>query len=292
MRLGLNWITIRDQSDLKEQISLIDDLDIGTIAPPADVRDWSLDECVEYGELIREYGLTIGELGYWENLFGPDKQDREERIEDVRDLLRRADAMQAECVVTLVGSFGNGWAGQAHPDNYGEQAVERARENCRRILDGLELKHTSYVLEPWYNTFFHEPEAVRSFLDDVNDPRLGVHMDAANMHTLPTAYRSSERIAEAFNLLADDVAAVHVKDLVVDEADGQTGVATLREALPGDGTMDYDRYIQEIDGLDSDIPVFTEHWENDDAFVEGIQRVRRYAAENDATVVSRHGTDF
>ena len=193
MRLGLNWVPVRNQQELTAALPLIDELGLGAIAAPAQMAEWTLDQCAAYGEMVRSHGLVIGEVGYWRNLLVDDEDLRARRIDKVRALLVRADAMQTGCVVTLVGSFGDQFV-SPHADNWSDRARERAAENCLRILDGLALTHTSYALEPWCNGFFHEPQAVADFLNAVDHPRLKLHLDVMNMHSVQTYFQSTEVI--------------------------------------------------------------------------------------------------
>lgn len=257
MRLGLNWVDVGDAAALDDRLDLVDDLGLGTVAAPADLGERTLADCRAHGEAVRDRGLTVGEFGYWENLLVREEDTREARIEALRGLLRHADAMRVDTVVSLVGSFG-AWAGSPHPDNYGAAARERARANCERVLDGLDLEHTTYSLEPWFNSFFHTP--------------------------VETAYRSGELIGEAFDLLGGDVVSVHAKDLALDP---EAGIYRLDEVLPGEGLLDYDRYLREIDALDEDLPVFTEHWDDADDYVETMRRLADTAARNGIAPVVR-----
>lgn len=284
MRLGLNWKSVESRAELEAVLPLIDQYGLGTIAAPSAMSDWSISRCKEFGEMVREYGLTVGELGYWENLLTTDDDVRTRRIQHVQELLKRADAMGVDCVVTLVGSFGGSWAGDPHPDNWTDRAREMVVENSQRILDGVSLNETTYALEPWYSSFFHKPRSVRSLLDDVDRAGFGVHMDMMNMHSIDDAYRSTDLIDDAFDLLADDIAAVHAKDIQVNP---DSGVYQIEEVIPGDGSMDYDRYMCHLDELPDDVPVFTEHWDTDNQYVETIRRLREFAKRNDIEIVGR-----
>lgn len=284
MRLGLNWLSVRNEEELEDALPLIDDLGLGTINAPDQMSEWSIERCEAYGEMVRDYGLTVGEYGYWENLLRRDEEERARQIETVQGLLERADAMGVDCVVTLAGTFGGSWAGAPHPDNWSEEAREMVIENCQRILDGVALNRTTYALEPWFNTFFHRPQAVRSIIDAVDRPTFGVHMDAMNMHSIQDVYRSRQLIDEAFDLLAADVASVHAKDIYLNP---DHGILQLEEVLPEDGSMDYDRYVQRLDELPDDVAVFTEHWETNEEFVETMHRLRTIAERNDIELIDR-----
>ncbi len=233
--------------------------------------------------MVRSHGLVIGEVGYWRNLLVDDEDLRARRIEDVRALLVRAEAMQTGCVVTLVGSFGDQFV-SPHADNWSDRARERAAENCLRILDGLELTHTSYALEPWCNGFFHEPQAVADFLNAVDHPRLKLHLDVMNMHSVQTYFQSTQVIDLAFDLLADRVVSVHAKDLLWDPTHM---FMRLDEVMPGEGVLDYDLFLRRIDELSPDMPVYTEHWQSDEEYVQAIQRLRGLAEAAEAKMVTR-----
>ena len=283
MRLGCNWRTFSSADDLDRAADYLSTYNVGTIGAPPNLGEWSISDARAYGNDVRDRGLTIGEAGYWENLMTPSERIRTERIATIRDLLKVADAMRVDCVVTLVGSMSEGSAGEPHPDNYAEAAKARARETLDRILDGIHLDHTTFALEPWYNSFFHRAPQVRRFLDSVPDDRLGVHMDAMNMLCIGTVHRSREAIDDMFDLLGEDVVSAHAKDIIMDS--GEPMVA-LRECPPGKGTMDYDRYLSQLDSLDDDIPVFTEHWKSDDTYERTLEYLRKRANAIDATIVT------
>lgn len=284
MRLGLNWLSVESRADLDEAMPVIDELGLASIAAPDAIGEWSVERCAEFGELVRDRGLTVGECGYWENLLTRDERERETRIRTVQGLLERADAMRVDCVVTLAGSFGGSWAGAPHPDNWSDEARDLVVENCRRILDGVSLDHTTYAIEPWYNSFAHRPRELRNLVDAVDRDSFGIHMDAMNMHSIGDVYQSAQLIDEAFDLLAADVAAVHLKDI---RWNPEPGILSLEEVIPGNGSMDYDRYVRRLDELPDRTPVFTEHWETDEDFLETMRRFRAIADRNGVELVER-----
>jgi sugar phosphate isomerase/epimerase len=285
MRLGLNWLPLANRQDLQAALPLIDALGLGAIAAPAEAAQWDLERCAAFGAMVRSYGLVIGELAYWRNLLVVDDAERSRRIAEVRALLQRAEAMGAHCLVTLVGSFDEVGPLSPHHNNWGLRAQALARENCLRILDGLELTHTVYALEPWCNTFFHGPDAVRAFFDAVAHPRLALHLDQMNMHSVDTYYQSSAVIARTFDLLADRVASVHAKDLLWHPS---RMFLHLDEVMPGQGVLDYDLFVRRLASLRPDITVYVEHWSTAEEHVEAIQRLRAMLAEKGIAPVARH----
>jgi sugar phosphate isomerase/epimerase len=282
MRLGLNWGRRDGRTVLEGRLPTVDRLELGTVAPPRTALDWSLDRCRRYGAAVRELGLTVGELGLPVNLFAPDEGARRDAIDTVRAALRRGEAMRAACVFTLVGSASDEGLLAPHPDNVGEAARERARRNCRAVLDGLALDHTTYALEPWHGGFFHRPGDVASFLDSVE--RVALHMDVANMHA-PSAFVESARVVDrAFDLLADRTASVHAKDL---RWRSDRLFMHIDEVAPGDGDLAMDRFARRLGTLPADVPVFVEHWETAAEHEAAMADLRTLLDRTDAAVTPR-----
>ena len=286
MKLGLNWLPLRTEEEVEAALPMIDELGLAAICAPDEMKDWTLEQCTAYGEMVRRHGLTIGECGYWDNLLTRDEALRGRRIKDVRELLIRADAMRCRCIVTLVGSFDSAGTLSPHPDNWSDDARSVARENCLRILDGLDLHHTCYVLEPWNNTFFHKPEDIRRFLDSVDSPRCALHLDIMNMHWFDSYFDSTRLIETAFDLLADRVVSVHAKDLKW----SNHMFVRLDEVIPGEGVLDYPLFLRKLSGLPVDTPVFTEHWQSPADYVETMRRLRAWAAEEKLAFATRNQT--
>jgi len=285
MRLGLNWGPRGDRDDLGERLGAIDELEVGSVAPPPDMLEWSLDRCRDYGSVVRDFGLTVGEVGLDVNLLHPDPETRAAGIETVRAALRRAEAMGAACVFTLAGSRSGDGVLAFHPDNFSANTRDRVRSNCRSILDGLSLDSTGYALEPWHGGFFHEPDAVERFLDTVD--RVQLHMDAPNMHT-PKDFGESERVIEtAFDRLADDVVSVHIKDLLWAP---DRVFLHIDEVKPGDGVLAMETYLDRISALPPDVPVFVEHWETAEAHRRALRRVRDMRSARGIQRVSRNSS--
>jgi hypothetical protein len=55
------------------------------------------------------------------------------------------------------------------------------------------------------------------------------------------------------------------------------------------GCLDLERYVERLDDLDEDVPVYTEHWADDAAFESAIEYLRGIADRVGTTVVGRGG---
>src|SRR6266536_16030 len=152
--------------------------------------------------------------------------------------------MGCRCVVSLVGSRHPSDSPLA-PDPFmlTEQCRREFREIVLRILDGLELGRTSYALEPWCNTFFYEPGDIHDFFAMVDHPNLRFHLDLMNMVSQPSFHDTTGLVERAFDLLADRVVSVHLKDL---RWDFEHLMLKWDEVLIGDGVIDYDAYLSRL----------------------------------------------
>jgi len=275
MRLGGHGYVAQTVAELEPLCEKLDTHGLSTVTAPWKLAEMTVDQAAEFGDRARRLGIVIGEAGMWGNLLTDNPELRGQRIEQTRRMLRHADAMGCHCIVTLVGTKHPGDHPLAmHRDNYGDACRREFREIVLRILDGLDLRRTNYVIEPWHNTFFYQPEDIRAFIDAVGHPALGLHLDQMNLVSQVNFYRTTELINATFDLLADKVAAVHLKDIQHDP-----GHMFLKwdEVRIGEGVMDYDTYLKRLAKLPADIPCYCEHFVNEEDYAICFARLHQIA---------------
>ncbi|MAE63325.1 MAG: hypothetical protein CMJ18_03560 [Phycisphaeraceae bacterium] len=276
MRLGGHCYGAGSIDDLDALCATLDEHGLSAILAPPGRAEMSDDECVAFGEQARSRGMVIGEAGMWQNLMTQDAALRKQRVDTVRNLLRKADLLGCRCVVTLVGTIDPTDRVLApHPYMYTADCKSEFREIVLRILDGLDLRTTRYVIEPWHNTFFYQPEDIRAFIDTVDHPAFGLHLDQMNMVSQKDYYHTTDLINRTFDLLADAVASVHLKDIRCDDSHL---FLKWDEVKIGDGVMDYDTYLKRISRLPEDVPCFCEHLPNEEAYILNFNRLHERAA--------------
>jgi sugar phosphate isomerase/epimerase len=267
---------------------ILDRHGLSAIAAPDRLAEMPDEECAAFGDAARGLGLVVGETGMWENLMTPDASLRAERIAKVRALLAKAEVMGCRCVISLVGS-GHPSDSPLAPDPrmVSEDGRREFREVVLRILDGLDLTRTSYAIEPWCNSFFYEPEEVHAFLEDVDHPNLGLHLDQMNMISQRTYHETTALVHRTFDLLADRVVSVHLKDLRWDFAHM---MLKWDEVLVGDGVLDYDAYLGRLTQLPEDTPCYCEHLRGESAYAENFARLHAAAARVGTRFLPRNPT--
>ena len=279
MRLGGGNELFEAQTadELDGLLEKLDTYGLSTVTGPwgYDVRND--DELIAFGERAAKLGLMIGESHSRQNLLFRDPDVKAERIGQLKEGLRKAELMGSHSVCILVGTAGVEDHLAAHNAfNYSDEARKEYRETMLRILDGLAPGNTLLLIEPWPNTFFWQPEAVREFLDSVGHPRLGVHLDLMNMVDPYHYYRTTEFIDRTFDLLGNYIGAIHFKDLYWD---WEYMYMKFDEVPIGDGVIDYKTYIRRIAELGRDIPCFVEHFPTEGDFAKSFARLHRIASE-------------
>jgi sugar phosphate isomerase/epimerase len=276
VRLG-GFYAAQSVAELEPLCEELDRHGLSAIPAPNRLAEMPDEECAAFGEEAQRLGLVVGETGMWENLMTADPTLRARRIERVRVLLSKADVMGCRCVVSLVGSRHPSDSPVApDPFMFTERCRQEFREIVLRILDGLELGRTSYALEPWCNTFFYEPGDIHDFLAMVDHPNLRFHLDLMNMVSQPSFHDTAGLVERAFDLLADRVVSVHLKDL---RWDFEHLMLKWDEVLIGDGVIDYDAYLSRLAKLPADMPCYCEHLASEAEY--GVNFARLHEAAED-----------
>jgi sugar phosphate isomerase/epimerase len=189
--------------------------------------------------------------------------------------------MGCKSVITLVGTNDpSGNPTSPHPTDpymHSDNAKREFREIVLRILDGLDSPDIKYIIEPWNNTFFYQPEDIREFIDSVDHPMLGLHLDQMNMVSQATYYNTTDLIHRTFDLLADKVASVHLKDIVATRGPGD--FLSFKEVRIGEGSMDYRTYLARLADLPPDMPCYCEHLSTEADYAFNFARLHHLAGE-------------
>jgi len=274
MRLG-GFFGANSIEQLESLCEKMDCYGLSAIGAPGKLKELSQDDCAAFGQRARELNIVVGEAGFWENLMTPDKQLQLHRIKTVRTMLEKSEIMGCLSVVSLVGTRDSSDASLApHSYMFSQACKDEFREVVLRILDGLDLKVTKYIVEPWPNTFFYQPEDIREFIDSVDHPAFGLHLDQMNMVNHRYFYNTRELINRTFKLLADKVVSVHLKDI---RWDFSHMFLKWDEVYIGDGVMDYETYLRRLAELPLDTPCYCEHMAEERDYALSFSRLHHLA---------------
>lgn len=235
---------------------------------------------VEEEELIRatkkafdSQGILMAEMGYWENLQDKDPSIRKQNIEQMCRVLASADALGTICVVNTIGTntFGS-MSDNFNKGNFSQEVFETAVDNCRYILNTVKPTRTKFTYENFGFTALDSIDAIEQLYQSVDDKRLGVHLDAANLVTSVKDYFNFKALLdESFRRFGDKIVSTHIKDLWLMRPSVHV---EIREVIPGTGELALDHYIRKINEMKVDIPGMMEHLPHESDYVQGKHHLK------------------
>ncbi len=236
--------------------------------------DASAAEREEYRAAAAEADIVIAEVGAWSNPLSSDRTTADAAYRKIVDALRLADDVGARCCVNIAGSRGAKWDGPDRRDMT-EETFAMVVDLVRRVLSEAAPATACYTLEPMPWMYPDSAQSYQRLLDAIGHPRFAVHYDPVNMINSPPKYfQNGTEMSSFIELLGPRIVSVHAKDIILrDEL-----TTHLDECIPGDGALDYAILLTEIDRLDDDLPLMTEHLKTEAEYDRAADAIRRFAA--------------
>ena len=191
------------------------------------------------GWLRRQFAqnqLDVAVLGNYLNLAHPDPAAIAASQEKYYAHIRFAALLGCGMVGTETGAPNPEY--KHCPECRSEEALATFIQNLRPVVRCAEQYGVTVAIEPVVKHIVWNPQRCRRVLDEIGSPNLQVLFDPVNLLSLDNMDHADEVIAEAIELLGKDVAMLHLKDYLPEDAGGQ-----LKAAAPGHGGMDYSRVM-------------------------------------------------
>lgn len=184
--------------------------------------------------------------GWYEVLIHPDDCLRKDGIRGVQALCKIGRMLGAASVYVRPGSINPKGAWYPHPDNLLPQTLDRLNTSLKQCAIAAEAEGVILALEGHVLSPLNTPQRMRDTLDAVASPALKVNIDPVNfIGTVYDVYHTQGILNQLFDLLGNDIAAAHLKDLVVEDK----LVLHITEVVPGEGTLDYDLFLRRMNSL-------------------------------------------
>lgn len=174
--------------------------------------------------------LDIAVLGCYLNLATPDEAALKKNIDIYKAHLRFNKDLGATVVGTETGAPNTAY--RYEPACRTPEALETFIRNLKTVVDYAEKMGQIVAVEPVVRHIMWNPSVTRTVLDRIESPNLMVIFDPVNLISVENYERRNEIWAEAVDLLADDIAMVHLKDFVVENGE-------MKSAPIGRGIVDY-----------------------------------------------------
>lgn len=179
-------------------------------------------------------GIEIAAVDGTYNMVHPDPNRRARNLEYLRTLIGLASTFGTDIVTLCSGSRADVmW--HPHPDNNSDQAWRDLVDQMRVAAESAEAAGVRLAFEPEHNNVVDSARQARRLIDEVGSPSVKVLMDGANIFHAGDLERMGNHLAEAFDLVGDDVVLAHAKDL---DHDGDAGGRAA-----GEGRLDYTLYL-------------------------------------------------
>ena len=271
MRLGGS--VMKPYSSPKEWLAHVKELGYSAVVFPVESTA-PASVVQEYLRVCQDNDLLIGEVGAWRNVMALDPKEREANLDWNIRQLELAETVGANCCVNISGSFAEYWDGY-HPDLDTKETWDLVVSNTQRIIDAVKPTHTAYSLEPMPWMVPESPEQYLQLMKDVDRDAFKVHLDYCNMLNSIERYRhASEFITHCFDLLGPHIVSIHAKDALI----LQGGLPiVINEVMPGEGSLDLSLVTKLAHGLGDDIPVFVEHLDTHEQYMQAVAAMRQAA---------------
>ena len=165
------------------------------------------------GEFYKN-NLEISVLGCY---IEPSISDREKRLANV-DIFRQNLSYAKLLGVGIVGTETTHLDINAPPEDR-EKAYLLLKDSVLRMVETAEKEGVCAGIEPVAEHTLNTPLLTRRLLDEVNSPKLKIIFDPVNLLLPATAESQDEIFTTFFELLGSEIAAVHIKDIVIENGE-------------------------------------------------------------------------
>lgn len=182
-----------------------------------------------------ERRIAIAAVSGTFNMIHPDALQRRHGLRRLEILAGACAGLGAPVVTLCTGTRDPDDMWRAHPQN---DSAEAWRDLLASLAEALAFAETHGIclgIEPETGNVIRSARHARRLLDELKSSRLKVVMDAANLFAPGDVSRMPEVLEEAFDLLGADVLLAHAKEL--------GGDASPANLAPGEGLLDWDRYL-------------------------------------------------
>lgn len=211
----------------------------------------------EFVAAFKEADIVLAEYGaYCINILDTDAKVREDNIQQIMTNLRRADEMGVRCCVMHGGSVETGGWGAANRDNFSAKSFDDTVATVQRIIDEVKPTTTKLVMETESYLLPDSPQEYLRIIKAVDRESFAVHLDPVNITSDPRRfYENGAFIKECFELLGPWIVSCHAKDTNIE----RHASVKITETFIGNGQIDYDVYLKEIEKLQPNPTLMIEH---------------------------------
>lgn len=245
MQLGIRLHDIK-KAPLEERLAIAKEQGFccGHLALSKVISEYSVDDsaltpgfALYLKKIFSQNQLDVAVLGCYLNLANPNEESLRKIMHRYMAHIRFASLLGVGVVGTETGAPNEAY--QFEEDCRSEEALQTFIKNVRPVVEYAEKMGVIFAIEPVAKHIVWNPKRAREVLDTIGSPNLQIIFDPVNLLDIHNYQDREAIIAEAIELLGDDIAMVHIKDFIV--KDGE-----LVSVAAGTGEMDYTQIIRFI----------------------------------------------
>lgn len=232
-------------------------------------------DALDYVKVAKKYDIVIAEVGAWSNPISPDEATRQHALQYCKQKLALADEIGAGVCLNIAGSRGEKW-NSPHADNFSGDTFALIVDTVRDIIDSVKPTQTFYALEmmPWI--YPYSADTYLTLLKAIDRPTFAVHFDPVNIINTPLTYYHNHQLIQDFIFkLGPYIKNVHIKDIKL--RDSLT--VHLDEVIPGEGNLDFNTLLTQINNLPYDVPLIIEHLNRNEDIARAAQHMKSVATK-------------
>lgn len=207
----------------------IRDFNIGSEAMTSGMADYMKKE-------FEKNNVSVSVLGCYKNLANPDAEQLKKIKDSYMHHIRFAKFLECGMVGTETGAVNTEY--KYTPENHTDQALHIFIENLKHIVEYAEKMGVCIGIEPVYKHIMCNVERTRKVLDAVNSPNLRVILDPINLLNAENEKQHEKIVEEAFDVLGNEIDAIHIKDYVVKE-----GNIVYEKVTVGEGNFNIPHFL-------------------------------------------------
>lgn len=181
-------------------------------------------------KIFEQNNVDIAVLGCYLNLANPDPAQLYEIVKNYEAHIRFASLLGCGMVGTETGAVNTEY--KYEEANHSEEALNIFIKNLKPIVKYAESMGVIFAVEPVYKHIMNDIKRTRKVLDAIDSPNLRVIFDPVNVMSGDNYKHQDEIIEEAFDLLKEEIAVLHIKDFIIKD-----GEPSSRNLTVGDGLL-------------------------------------------------------
>jgi sugar phosphate isomerase/epimerase len=243
-----------------------------------DLKTLNDSKCKTIRDTFRAHNLPISCISAYTNLVHPELQERDRRLDRLKDIIRNARQLGSPYVVTETGTFNPDSDWVHHPKNKTDAGYNECRDVIGELVEFAAEHDVKFLVETYVNNVIGSVDETLRLFKDINSPNLKLLMDPTNYFEEHNIGNMDQELTRIFDELEDEILIAHAKDVKLiesdlgvqmadidaDESHSLRGVGKIELPACGLGELNYDLYLKRLAVKHPNIPIIIEHLTEND----------------------------